>query len=65
MSFTWRYLVRPDGDFCRIANLDGSLDCVSDEELARLRPADRDDEDQPERLCSRCATSFCTGTAPS
>ncbi|MET9459974.1 DUF6300 family protein [Streptomyces canus] len=53
MSFTWRYLVRPDGDFCRIANLDGSLDDVSDEELARLYPSDRE-EDQPARPCSRC-----------
>ncbi|WP_221360890.1 DUF6300 family protein [Streptomyces beigongshangae] len=53
MSFTWRYLVRPDGDFCRIGNLDGSLDNVSDEELARLHPSDRE-EDQPARPCSRC-----------
>jgi hypothetical protein len=52
MSFTWRYLVRPDGDFCRIANLDGSVDNVSDEELARLRPFDRE-EDKPTRPCSR------------
>jgi hypothetical protein len=37
-----------------IANLDGSLDCVSDEELARLHPSDRDDEEQTERPCSRC-----------
>ncbi|MET7694337.1 hypothetical protein ABZT06_41400 [Streptomyces sp. NPDC005483] len=42
MSFTWRYLVRPDGSFSRIGNLDGSLDDVSDEELARThRPAAR------------------------
>ncbi len=38
MSFTWRYVVRPDGSFCRLGNLDGSLDNVSDEELARLHP---------------------------
>ncbi|MFG2472237.1 DUF6300 family protein [Streptomyces canus] len=37
-----------------IANLDGSLDCVSEEELARLHPSDRDDEEQTERPCSRC-----------
>ncbi|MET9518265.1 hypothetical protein [Streptomyces sp. NPDC002994] len=36
MSFTWRYVVRPDGSFRRVGNLDGSLDNVSDEELARL-----------------------------
>src|SRR4051812_14123309 len=58
MSFTWRYLVRPDGSFCRIANLDGSLDDVSDEELARLRPADRDAEEQPARPCSRCGVDL-------
>ncbi|MDX2576654.1 DUF6300 family protein [Streptomyces scabiei] len=54
MSFSWRYLVRPDGSFSRIGNLNGSLDGVSDEELARLSPADRDGEEQPARPCSRC-----------
>jgi hypothetical protein len=55
MSFTWRYLVRPDGSFTRIGNIDGSLDNVSDEELARLRPAaDPDEDEQPARPCSRC-----------
>ena len=58
MSFTWRYLVRPDGSFSRIGNLNGSLDDVSDEELARMRPADRDDEEQPARPCSRCGSDL-------
>lgn len=53
MSFTWRYVVRPDGSFYRVANLDGSLDNVSDEELARLRP-DREEDEQPDRPCTRC-----------
>ncbi|MEN8651727.1 DUF6300 family protein [Streptomyces sp. 21So2-11] len=53
MSFTWRYVVRPDGAFCRIGNLDGSLDNVGDEELARLHPV-RDEDKQPARPCSRC-----------
>ncbi|MCX4657418.1 DUF6300 family protein [Streptomyces microflavus] len=51
MSFTWRYVVRPDGSFGRVGNLNGSLDNVSDEELARLG---QDDDEQPERPCSRC-----------
>lgn len=58
MSFTWRYLVRPDGSFSRIGNLNGSLDDVSDEELARMHPADRDDEEQPARPCSRCGSDL-------
>ncbi|MGW6753015.1 DUF6300 family protein [Streptomyces sp. NPDC055817] len=53
MSFTWRYVVRPDGSFCRVANLDGSLDNVSDEELAR-HSTDREENEQPARPCSRC-----------
>jgi hypothetical protein len=58
MSFTWRYLVRPDGSFSRIGNLNGSLDEVSDEELARMRPANRDDEEQLARPCSRCGSDL-------
>lgn len=57
MSFTWRYVVRPDGSFCRISNINGSLDHVSDEELARLHPA-RDEDEQPARPCSRCGTEL-------
>ncbi|MFF0142347.1 DUF6300 family protein [Streptomyces sp. NPDC005227] len=53
MSFTWRYVVRPDGSFCRVGNVDGSLDNTSDEELARFNPA-RHIEEQPARPCSRC-----------
>ncbi|MEU7649208.1 DUF6300 family protein [Streptomyces huasconensis] len=53
MSFTWRYLVRPDGSFCRIGNADGSLDNISDEELARFHPV-REEDEQPARSCSRC-----------
>ncbi|MFE4631392.1 DUF6300 family protein [Streptomyces mirabilis] len=54
MSFTWRYLVRSDGSFSRIGNLNGSLDDISDEGLTRLHPADRDEEEEQARLCSRC-----------
>ncbi|MEW2426345.1 DUF6300 family protein [Streptomyces nigra] len=57
MSFTWRYVVRPDGSFCRVSNLDGSLDNVPDEELARLHPV-RDEDEQPARPCSRCGTEL-------
>ncbi|MFJ2736034.1 hypothetical protein [Streptomyces sp. NPDC087317] len=57
MSFTWRYVVRPDGSFCRIGNLDGSLDNVPDEELARLHP-EWDEDEQPTRPCSRCGTEL-------
>ncbi|MEW2290227.1 DUF6300 family protein [Streptomyces sp. NPDC047841] len=57
MSFTRRYVVRPDGSFCRIGNLDGSLDNVPDEELARLHP-ERDEDEQPARPCSRCGTEL-------
>ncbi|WP_329027173.1 hypothetical protein [Streptomyces sp. NBC_00690] len=43
MSFTWRYVVRPDGSFCRIGNLDGSFDNVPDatRSLCRLLAARR------------------------
>ncbi|MFI0813455.1 DUF6300 family protein [Streptomyces echinatus] len=57
MSFTWRYVVRPDGEFCRIGNLDGSLDNTSDDELARLYPV-RDGDAQKSRPCSRCGTEL-------
>ncbi|MFJ1958437.1 hypothetical protein ACIOGT_36220 [Streptomyces microflavus] len=55
MSFTWRYVVRPNGSLSRVGNLNGSLDNVSDEELARL---ERDEDEQPERPCSRCGTEL-------
>ncbi|WP_331726598.1 DUF6300 family protein [Streptomyces uncialis] len=54
MSFAWRYVVRPDGSFCRLTNIDGGLDHVSDEELARLHPAEDQGDGQPARPCSRC-----------
>jgi hypothetical protein len=57
MSFTWRYVVRPDGSFCRVGNLDGSLDNVSDEELARLHP-EPNEEEHREQPCSRCGTDL-------
>ncbi|MEU2026155.1 DUF6300 family protein [Streptomyces sp. NPDC016469] len=57
MSFTWRYVVSPDGSFCRIGNLNGSLDNTSDEELAALHPVRAEDE-QPARPCSRCGTEL-------
>ncbi|MET7830728.1 DUF6300 family protein [Streptomyces sp. NPDC005386] len=52
-SFTWRYVVRADGSFCRVGNVDGSLDDTSDEELARFRP-EQYVEEQSLRPCSRC-----------
>ncbi|WP_405778843.1 DUF6300 family protein [Streptomyces sp. NBC_01378] len=54
MSFTWRYVVRSDGSFCRVSNIDGHLDNVSDEQLAR-HTSDRDEDEQPARPCSRGA----------
>ncbi len=48
MSFTWRCVVRLDGSFTRI----GNLDHTSDEELARLR-RERADDEQPGWTCSR------------
>ncbi|MET9915096.1 DUF6300 family protein, partial [Streptomyces sp. NPDC006476] len=54
MSFTWRYLVRPDGSFSRFGNVDGGLDNVSDDELARQRPAPGPDDEETTRPCSRC-----------
>jgi len=63
MSFTWRYVVRPDGSFCRVSNLDGSLDNVSDEELAQLHPEwDEDEQPGPGPAPAAAATS-CHGTA--
>ncbi|MGW0564792.1 hypothetical protein ACWDZ4_30355 [Streptomyces sp. NPDC003016] len=44
MSYTWRYVVHPDGSFCRIGNLDN----VTDEELTRLYP-EREEDEQPTR----------------
>ncbi|MFJ6837336.1 DUF6300 family protein [Streptomyces sp. NPDC091209] len=55
MAFTWRYVVRSDGDFCRVGNLDGSLDNTSDEELARLW---RDADERQTRPCSRCGSTL-------
>ncbi|MFD8421819.1 DUF6300 family protein [Streptomyces sp. NPDC059466] len=57
MALTWRYVVQPDGDFCRIANIDGSLDNTSDEELARLWSG-RDEDEQQNRPCSRCGSTL-------
>ncbi|MFI8194515.1 DUF6300 family protein [Streptomyces sp. NPDC085946] len=54
MSFTWRYVVRPDGSFCRIGNINNSLDHISDEELARLHPTSQHEDEQQAQLCSRC-----------
>ncbi|MGW6493377.1 hypothetical protein [Streptomyces sp. NPDC055056] len=42
----------PDG-FCRIANIDGSLDNTSHEKLPRVWPR-QDDAEQQNRPCSRC-----------
>ncbi|MEU6394805.1 hypothetical protein [Streptomyces sp. NPDC046939] len=56
-SFTWRYVVSLDGSFCRIGNLDGSLDNDPDDELARLHP-ERVEDEQPARPCSRCGTEL-------
>ncbi|MGW2786621.1 hypothetical protein ACWC3X_36280 [Streptomyces populi] len=57
MALTWRYVVRPDGDFCRVANIDGSLDNTSAEELAWLWSG-RDKDEQSNRPCSRCGTKL-------
>jgi hypothetical protein len=57
MAFTWRYVVQPDGDFCRVANIDGRLDDTSNEELARLWSG-RDEDEQPNRPCSRCGATL-------
>lgn len=57
MALTWRYVVRSDGHFCRIANIDGSLDNTSDEELARVWPR-QDDAEQQNRPCSRCGATL-------
>ncbi|WP_326762757.1 DUF6300 family protein [Streptomyces phaeochromogenes] len=59
MSFSWRYVVRPDGSFSRMGNVDGSLDNYSDVDLARLdaaRSTDKgEEEEKPARpSCSRC-----------
>lgn len=64
MSSTWRHLVRPDGDFCRIANLDGSLDNVSDEGLTRLHSFDPEEGQPTDLVHAAEAASFCTGNGP-
>ncbi|MFZ4302743.1 DUF6300 family protein [Streptomyces cinereoruber] len=53
MSLTWRYVVRPDGSFFRVGNINGGLDNVTTEELARL-DVHRDEDEQPAPPCSRC-----------
>ncbi|WP_329332749.1 hypothetical protein OG252_00310 [Streptomyces sp. NBC_01352] len=63
MSFTWRYVVRPDGSFCRVGNLDCSLGNVSDEELARLHPAGTMTSSRRGPAPAAEAPSCCTGTA--
>ncbi|MER7982591.1 hypothetical protein [Streptomyces sp. NPDC095817] len=65
MSFTWRYVVRPDASFCRVGNVDGSLDNTSDEELARLRPERHVDDSRPGPAPAVAAGSCSTGTARS
>jgi hypothetical protein len=57
VSLQWRYRVRPDGSFTRVANINGALDNVSDEELARLDTAigGEDQDPEPARPCSRCS----------
>ncbi|WP_157876727.1 DUF6300 family protein [Streptomyces graminilatus] len=55
MSPAWRYVVRPDGSFCRMPNIDGCLDSMSDEQLEALAShALRPDQDKAPRPCSRC-----------
>ncbi|MFR0367583.1 DUF6300 family protein [Streptomyces sp. MCC20] len=54
MTFAWRYYVRPDGSFCRLMNIDGSLDSMSDEDLARLPHVGTPEKTEP-TPCSRCA----------
>ncbi|MFE2038888.1 DUF6300 family protein [Streptomyces scopuliridis] len=61
MSSSWRYLVRPDGSFTRFGNVNGSLDSVTDEELARIRARDNDEEEQPLPPCSRCEGTLTVG----
>lgn len=57
MPCTWRYLLRPDGSFCRIGNLDGRLDHLQDDEYGRLFHAP-DTEQHPDRPCSRCGVEL-------
>ena len=55
MSPAWRYVVRPDASFCRMPNIDGCLDSMSDEQLEALAShALRPDKDKAPRPCSRC-----------
>lgn len=56
MSFEWRYFVRNNGSFWRTPNIDGSLDSVTDEELAGMDGVlDRRREEKTPVPCSRCA----------
>ncbi|GAB2768714.1 hypothetical protein [Streptomyces bullii] len=61
MSFTWRYVVRPDGSFIRFGNLNGSLDNVSDKELARRSGTKM--ISQPGPAPAAAETFCCTGMA--
>lgn len=63
MSFTWRYVLHDDGSFCRIGNIDGSLDKVSDEELAQLPPSETKTTIWPGPAPAATPNSWCTGTA--
>ncbi|MFH8492464.1 DUF6300 family protein [Streptomyces longisporoflavus] len=58
MAVIWRYLLRSDGSFSRVANIDGILDHVTDDELAGTCHTDADGDDQPARPCSRCGTDL-------
>ncbi|MFJ4873349.1 hypothetical protein [Streptomyces sp. NPDC088757] len=53
MLLTWRYVVRPDGSFLRVGNINGGLDNVTAEELTRL-DVHQDEDEQPAPPCSRC-----------
>ncbi|MFD7678272.1 DUF6300 family protein [Streptomyces sp. NPDC060187] len=58
MPLTCCYVVRPDGDLCRVANIDGSLDHNqrrrTRQALARPGP---DKDEPPNQLCSRSGTT--------
>ncbi|MFF1680776.1 DUF6300 family protein [Streptomyces sp. NPDC058256] len=58
-TFSWRYLAYADGSFCRMSNIDGSLDNYTDADLARMeaaRSTNNEDEEVKSAWepCSRC-----------
>ncbi len=63
MSFTWRYVLHDDGSFCRIGNIDGSLDKGVRRRTRPASPSETKTTIWPGPAPAATPNSWCTGTA--